>query len=187
MSAQLGTHVLDADVFIEAKRLYYDFDVFPGFWDWLAYRRETGDVLSVEAVGDELCRGTDRLADWAREMGSEFFVPPDERTIAAFAEVAAWAESQSYERAAIDEFFRSGDYYLVAHAKAHAQIIVTHEVVKNTPKKIKIPNVCKGLGVRYMSIFQLLRETGARFDLRKEPPPARTDRRSEPPPSDMPF
>ncbi len=28
-------YLLDANVFIEAKNLYYAFDICPGFWTWM--------------------------------------------------------------------------------------------------------------------------------------------------------
>ena len=38
--------------------------------------------------------------------------------------------------------------------------MVTHEVPANSPKKIKIPNACVGLGIRFMTPYQMLRPNG---------------------------
>jgi hypothetical protein len=43
--------------------------------------------------------------------------------------------------------------------------VVTHEVPANSPKKIKIPNACVGLGIRFMTPYQMLRAERARFVL----------------------
>jgi len=50
-------------------------------------------------------------------------------------------------------------------AQAHAQnhTVVTHEVVARSTKRIKIPNACLGLHVRYLSPFEMLRIERARF------------------------
>jgi hypothetical protein len=59
----------------------------------------------------------------------------------------------------------SEDAYLVAHALAYGHDVVTHEVPANSPKKIKIPNVCVGLGVKCMTPYAMLRRERARFVL----------------------
>ena len=64
-------------------------------------------------------------------------------------------------------FFKEADYYLVAHALADGFIVVTHEVPADTLKKVKIPNVCDGLGIRYMTPYEMLRREGARFVLER--------------------
>jgi hypothetical protein len=53
----------------------------------------------------------------------------------------------------------------VAHALAHGLDVVTHEVPANSSKKIKIPNVCIGLGLKCMTPFEMLRKERARFVL----------------------
>jgi len=58
------------------------------------------------------------------------------------------------------------DYYLVAQALAGGHVVVTHEVAApHVIKKIKIPDVCIGLGVKCMTPFEMLRKEGARFVL----------------------
>ena len=57
------------------------------------------------------------------------------------------------------------DYWLVSHALAHGQVVVTHEKPANTPHKVKIPNVCVGLGIKVMTPFEMLRHERARFVL----------------------
>lgn len=53
--------------------------------------------------------------------------------------------------------FSGRGYWLVAHALAHGHTVVTHEVPSASAKKIKIPNVCVGLGISCMSPFEMLR------------------------------
>lgn len=82
-----------------------------------------------------------------------------------FGEVAVWASGQAYEPAAVNTFLQVADYYLVAQARAHDFIVVTHEIPSNSIRKIKIPNACIGLGVKYVSPFEMLRHERARFVL----------------------
>ena len=80
-------------------------------------------------------------------------------------EVSAWVESTnlSYTTAAIAGFLNAADYYLVAHARAKGFTVVTAEVAADTVKKVKIPNACRGVGVPYSTVFDMLRAEGARF------------------------
>ena len=57
------------------------------------------------------------------------------------------------------------DYYLVAHALAGQHVLVTHEVFAASARRIKIPNVCLGMGVTFMTPYQMLRQERARFVL----------------------
>lgn len=158
-------YLLDANVFIQAKNLYYGFDVCPGFWEWLQRKHAQGHLFSISRVGDELIAGSDALADWARASGDRFFLEPDQRTLPELAVVSQWVLAQQYEPAAINTFLQVADYYLVAQAKAAGHTVVTHELPSDSQRKIKIPNVCVGLGVPYVNTFQMLRREQVRFVL----------------------
>lgn len=159
-------HPLDANVFIQAKNLHYGFDFCPGFWHWLEQAHAAGTVCSVSQVGDELAAGTDALADWAKARGQAFFREPDKKSLPEPASVSQWIVNQRYEPAAINTFLQVADYYLVAYAKAHGYtVVVTHELPADSIRKIKIPNVCVGLGVHYVNAFQMLSRERVRLVL----------------------
>ncbi|MDN5849302.1 MAG: DUF4411 family protein [Nitrococcus sp.] len=44
-------------------------------------------------------------------------------------------------------------------------LFITHEVAANSIKRIKIPNVCLGLAIRFMTPYEMLRVERARFVL----------------------
>lgn len=158
-------YLLDANVFIQAKNLHYGFDFCPAFWDWLVERNATDTVFSIEKVGDEIDAGDDALSTWANERGKSFFLKPDATVLPALREVSTWVMSQDYDPAAVSTFMQVADYYLIAHALAYNHTIVTHEVASPSIKKIKIPNVCIGMGVKCMSPYEMLRHERARFVL----------------------
>ena len=158
-------YLLDANVFIQAKNLHYGLDFCPAFWDWLIINNEGELIFSIEKVGDEIDAGGDELATWASERGSGFFLKPDATILAKLGDVSNWVTSQNYEPAAVNTFLQLADYYIVAHALAHGYTVVTHEVMANTTKKIKIPNVCIGLGIKCMTPYEMLRHERARFIL----------------------
>ena len=158
-------YLLDANVFIQAKNLYYGLDFCPAFWDWLIAHNVAGRVFSIEKVGDEVEAGGDELATWAADRGPGFFVKPDAAMLPALSKVSAWATGQHYEPAAVNTFLQIADYYLVAYALAHGHTVVTHEIASTSTKKIKIPNACIGLGIKCMTPFEMLRRERARFVL----------------------
>lgn len=158
-------YLLDSNVFIEAKRRYYGFDFCPAFWDWLIEAANKELVFSVEKVRDELISGGDDLSEWARGLGEEFFLPPDEATIQSLAAAVEWARGERYRPGAVNAFAEDPDAYLIAHAHAHSHVVVTHELPSDGVKQVKIPNVCVAFKVRYLNTFEMLRREKARFIL----------------------
>ncbi|GBU26010.1 hypothetical protein R83H12_02685 [Fibrobacteria bacterium R8-3-H12] len=55
-------------------------------------------------------------------------------------------------------FLQAADLYLVAYTMAKNCTLVTHELPSNSAKKIKIPNVCTGLGLSFTTPYKMLRE-----------------------------
>lgn len=68
------SYLLDANVFIEARRRYYGFDFCPAFWEWLLAANERGVVFSIEKVRDQLIGSGDELEDWVRTLDASFFL-----------------------------------------------------------------------------------------------------------------
>lgn len=158
-------YLLDANVFIQAKNLHYGLDFCPAFWDWLIANNAEGNVFSIEKVGDEIATGGDDLSDWAAQRGDGFFLKPDAALLPALATVSAWTKGQNYEPAAVNTFLQVADYYLVAYALAHGHTVVTHEIATASSKRIKIPNACIGLKIKFMTPYEMLRHERARFIL----------------------
>ena len=72
---------------------------------------------------------------------------------------------QAYEPAAVSTFLQVADYYLVAQALAGNHTVVTHEVPSASVRRIRIPDVCIGLGIKSMTPYEMLRQGRARFVL----------------------
>lgn len=159
------SYLLDANVFIQAKNLHYGLDFCPAFWQWVIDSNTHQHVFSIDKVGDELAAGADKLTDWAKENGNGLFRKTDTAVAAEFGKVSTWVTGQQYEPAAINTFLQVADFYLIAHALAGGHTVVTHEVAANSVKRIKIPNVCIGLGLRFMTPYEMLRVEKAKFVL----------------------
>ena len=158
-------YLLDADVLIGAKNLHYGFDFCPAFWDWIVRSHAAGAVLSVARVGDEIRDRQDELSQWARHNLKRFFMPPSAADSGSLGSVSAWVTQQNYDPARISAFFQKADYFLVGQALGGGHTVVTHEVAAPKAKKIKIPDICKALGVKCVTPFSMLRREKARFVL----------------------
>lgn len=162
------SYLLDANVFMSAKNLHYGLDFCPAFWEWLIHKGNTGAVFSIDKVADEIAAGSDDLSTWAADHGSNLFRRTPPSLAAQFGQVSTWATSQQFTPAAINTFLQAADFYLVAHALAGGHVLITHETPATSNARIKIPNACLGLGVRWMTPFQMLRTEQARFVLGRQ-------------------
>ena len=159
-------YLLDANVFIEAARRYYAFDLAPKFWESLALHAEKGEIQSIDRVKQELERGNDELATWATAQFSEAFASTDEEDVTvSYSEIISWVQIQDqFSDAAKADFASGADGWLVAYAKSKGFIVVTHEVLDpNIMRKVPIPNVCEEFGMSYVDTFEMLRQIGVRF------------------------
>ena len=159
-------YLIDSDIFIAAKNLHYGMDFCPAFWDWLIAANKSGKLLSVEAVRDDIADGEDQLAEWVRARDASFFIAPAERDLSALGQVTQWInDHDAYTSAAKQTFLGCSDYFVVSQALAGAHTVITHEKPENSVKRIKIPNVCVALKIKYMTCWQMLRTEQARFIL----------------------
>ena len=164
-------YLLDTNIFIQANRVSYPIEVFPGFWEWLDQKNKQGLVKSIKPVYEELTDGNDTLADWVKDRNSQdwFLSVDDPDTQTAFGIIANWVmtQNQKYKEAVISDFLQVADPWLIAKAMSSNAHIVTHE--SNDPlnrKKVLIPVVCEVFGVKTMNTMDLMRLTHARFGLR---------------------
>jgi hypothetical protein len=158
-------YLLDSDVFIQAKNLHYGFDFCPAFWGWIDRASSTGTVTSIENVLIELLAGNDELSTWAGQRRGSLFRGLDATVTPSLRAASSWATTSGYDTGAISLFLQVADYYLVAYAHALGHVVVSHERPSTSTRKIKIPDACLGLGVRFMSPFEMLRSEQARFVL----------------------
>ncbi|MCX5638339.1 MAG: DUF4411 family protein [Planctomycetota bacterium] len=167
-----SVYVLDANVFIEAARRYYAFDLHTRFWDIINEHAENGVIESIDWVDKELEKGKgkngeeDELARWAKSYFIHAFRSTDEEdVIESYGRVMTWVQGQSqYTDAAKAEFANEPDGWLVAYALAKGRVVVTQEVLAPDAKsRVPIPNVCVQFDVLYIDTFAMLRELGARL------------------------
>ena len=153
-------YLLDTGVFIQAHQLHYKFSFCPAFWDWLVLANQDGRLLSLKQVLVELREGKDDLSAWAEKKEKKLFSSCSVNIESPeYREVNDWIGSSAYEDRAKAKFsnVQCADQFLIAGAKAGGHVLVTHEKSNHAKKsEVKIPDVCKALGIECMNTFEML-------------------------------
>ena len=161
-------YLIDSNILIEAHRHYYAFNLCPGFWKSLVWLHGQDRVLSLDKVKDEITRETDDLVTWATTDMPEtgFAVSQEDVVVEWFAKMQIWAQEQTqFTDAAKEEFAQVADAWLIAYARAHNLILVTHELYKSDVKKrIPIPNVFRAFNVQCANTFEMLSALSISYD-----------------------
>lgn len=171
------TYLLDSDIFITAKNLYYAFDLCPGFWSSLIHHHRRGRVFSVDRVRSELLAGrrTEDLVQWVRqEVPLDFFLEVDSDEVTdAYTDIMVWAQrNPQYLDHARAKFATGADGWLVAYARVHGATVITLEQrAPDSRSAIKLPDVCEQFEVEYDNTFSMLRALEVQFEWAEEPGP----------------
>ena len=168
--ADQTTYLVDSDVLITAKNLYYAFDLCPGFWTSLLHYHGEGRVFSVDRVRNELLvgRSDEDLFQWVKnDVPEEFFLPVDTHEVArVYTEIMMWVQRHpNYFDSAKAKFATGADGWLVACAQAVGATVVTNEQPAPASRRdVKPPDVCDAFNVPRQNTFVMLRALGAQFD-----------------------
>lgn len=163
MKTLVKKYCLDTNVLIEAWQKYYNPKFCPDYWEVLNTLGEKEKIFIPEEVFQEIERTDDDLLKWLK--GSKI---PRYKTsgsvIVCLQQI--YAADPKYERLVDSTKGRSlADPWVIAHAMNEDAIVVTKEekVTASNSKRIKIPNVCENMGVRWINDFQLIDELGINF------------------------
>lgn len=156
-------YALDANVFIQAARQYYAFDLAPGFWAGLTQNVVNGHISSIDRINNELLN--DDIRDWIDNQNGfpDAFVSTNSpEIIACYGEIIRWVAQQAqFLDSAKTEFASGADGWLVAYARVNNLTLVTQEVFDpNIRRRVPIPNVCRRFSVLYVNTFDMNRALG---------------------------
>lgn len=144
---------IDTSAILDGWRRYYPPDVFPPLWTKLEELIREGDLGATVEVLLELEKKDDEVADWARRH-SDLFIPIDADIQIALVEIL-----QRFSRLVNTQRNRSmADPWVIALARVRGCTVITGEAPSGNLDRPKIPDVCRALDIRCISLLQLFRE-----------------------------
>lgn len=162
----VNKYVIDTNVFIQSKNREYRFDFCGGFWDWITAGHADNRFFSCSKVQQELRDGDTKkncpARAWADAMPNSFFLSDmaDADVMQHYGTLMNWVVGKAqYKPAAMAEFAdpHNADAFLVAVAKRHGMMLVTHEVGSPDAKSwVPIQSAADAIGVKCIVIYDLL-------------------------------
>ena len=135
----------------------YPKDVFPVSWALLTSLAESGALISVEDVLEELDLFDDEILQWA--IAQDHIFCPLTESIQAKAVQILTSHPGILD---LKKNKSSADPFLIATAMDHSCTVVTEEHFSNSPIRHKIPNVCRDYNVECITILEMFRREGLR-------------------------
>lgn len=156
-------YCLDANVLIEAWNHYYSPELCPTYWHVLERLGKANRIFLPEIVSDEITRTQDQLAEWLAGSG----VPIRKNTSdSGLALRKIYGTDERHQRLVDNIRGRSlADPWVIAHALETGACVVTKEKLTTEPdaKRIRIPDVCRNMGVKCITDFEFLKESAISF------------------------
>lgn len=154
---------LDTNVFITAKNEAFRFSLNPAFWSHLHDHTKAGRIQTCKMVYDEIVENgaDDELAKWLKGRKKDGFCVPAAKAVQDAMRTVANHVSGAYPAHNAAEFLRVADPWVIAFALESKGTVVTFESRK--PGKIRIPVVCKALGVPSINLYDMLEKLKISF------------------------
>ncbi len=163
MSLSDYRYCIDSNVLIQAWQKYYAPEFCPDYWDILNDLGIKKKIFLPEMVFEEIARTDDELSKWLK--GSHIPIQKiDERVTKCLH--AIYDKDPQHKYLVDNTRARSlADPWVIAHAMHEQATVVTKEEKLLEPKsnRIKIPNVCENMGIRWINDFELISELQIKF------------------------
>jgi len=166
MSEGSNTYCLDANVLIQAWQKYYSPALCPDYWKVLDELGTEGRIFICQEVYDEIVKTEDNLSKWLKN--SHISVrKANESVIGNLKEIY---NTPAHLKLVDNTKNRSlADPWVIAHAMDSDSVVVTKEekVTQANSIKVKIPNVCDNMGVRWINDFEFVQELNFTFSCQR--------------------
>ncbi|MDO4568804.1 MAG: DUF4411 family protein [Planctomycetia bacterium] len=165
--SSLKSYLLDTNIYIQSWNLWHPKSVFPGYWEWMLHEHKIKQFQTIDKVLEEL-KHYDGIEEWKNQI-KEVSTKTTDNIVDPLRTVLQvvynhTSQGKKYTQRAITEFENCADSYLIAYALANHLDIVTEETFEERClKRIKIPNICRKLNIRTLTLPQLLREVNPEF------------------------
>ena len=163
MNTTANKYCLDANVLIQAWQKYYNPKFCPDYWDILIEIGKRDKIFIPELVYEEITRTEDDLSKWVKASKIPIKKISEPVTICL---QKIYAVNPVHKNLVDNITGRSlADPWVIAHSLHENATVVTKEekITALNSKRIRIPNVCDNMGVRWMNDFQFIDELGIKF------------------------
>ena len=163
MSTMVETYCLDANVLIQAWQKYYSPKFCPDYWKILSELGNQRRVFIPEVVYQEIVRTEDDLSDWLKS--SKIPIRNISESVTKCLQ-SIYVANPLHKNLVDNTKSRSlADPWVIAHAMDEKATVVTKEekITALNSIKIKIPNVCDNMGVRWINDFEFISELNIKF------------------------
>lgn len=166
MSEFLNTYCLDANVLIEAWQKYYSPVLCPDYWKVLDDLGSEGRIFICQEVYEEIVKTEDHLSLWLKRSN----IPVRKANELVIESLKKIYKTPAHTKLVDNTKNRSlADPWVIAHAMDSNSVVVTKEekVTQANSTKVKIPNVCDNVGVRWINDFEFAQELNFRFSYQR--------------------
>ena len=163
MSSLPQKYCVDANVLIQAWQKYYSPKFCPSYWEILNQLGLLERIFLPQLVFDEIARTDDDLSKWLKKSNIPAY-KIDEQVANSLKSI--YANNPLHQYLVDNTKQRSlADPWVIAHALKENAVVVTKEekVTAINSSKVKIPNVCENMGIRYINDFEFIEELGIKF------------------------
>ncbi len=157
-------YCLDANVLIQAWQKYYSPHICADYWDVLDKLGDRKRIFIPELVYEEIVRTDDDLSKWLKQ--SRIPVRKIDEPVTRCLQ-SIYAHNPVHANLVDNIRGRSlADPWVIAHAINDNAVVVTKEekITAINSRKIRIPNVCENMGIRWINDFEFLKELGILFN-----------------------
>ncbi len=156
-------YCLDTNVLIEAWQKYYNPKFCPDYWRVLKELGNQDKIFIPESVFEEIIITEDDLSNWLKESNIPI-AKTSNSVIMCLKEI--YAADPEHKKLVDNIKGRSlADPWVIAHAMETNSTVVTKEIKETAlnSKRIRIPNVCENMGIRWINDFQFINELDIKF------------------------
>lgn len=149
---------IDTSALVDGMGRYYLPKVFNSLWQSIDGLIDEGRMMATEEVRVEIERKADHLAEWCKRR-SRMFIEIDEEIQPVVTEVLT-AHGRLVKALSNRS---SADPFVIALAKVKGASVVTAERHSNSLNRPKIPDVCDAMGIRCLSLVEMMDGEGWSF------------------------
>ena len=163
MSSEAEIYCLDTNVLIESWQKYYSPKFCPDYWEILNELGAKEKIFIPEMVYEEITRTEDNLSQWLK--ASKIPIHKIDQDVTECLQ-NIYLKDPLHKFLVDNTKARSlADPWVIAHAMKEKSTVVTKEekVTALSSRRIKIPNVCDNMGIRWINDFQLIEELNIKF------------------------